>query len=136
MQVGEQRRHLRFIKPSGEGRHHAPSSENHASDLRVICRYAARKDLASEHAMQIGRHLLQGEIILVMTMSAADLVQVLPFHLLSGQLPLLSAAADYGYKHRSDKNCGARASLDPRQFRRVTQHSSILSGRLFGILDE
>ncbi len=91
MEIRQQRRHLRFVKPPGKRRHHTPAREYYPTNLRVVRRHAAGQDLASEHAMQIGRDIFQGEIIFVVAMGAPYVVKMLPFQLLLCERLLLTA---------------------------------------------
>jgi hypothetical protein len=82
VQVGEQVGHLLGCKATVKGRHHSFSREHNGLNLEIGCRRAAGKGRLREEAVKIGRNLLQAKVVLLVAVSAPDLVEVLAFQLL------------------------------------------------------
>jgi len=110
VQVGQQRGHLNVVEAAFEGGHHALSIEHDAAYLGIVDGCATGQSRSIEHAMKIGRNLLQCEIVVFMAMSAAHLVEMLPFHLLRAQLGS-ATASDAGYTYRGEHE-GAEKCLE------------------------
>ena len=82
MKVSQQRGHLLLGESSREPRHQSPAGKN-ILPYRGIRRWnAAGQCLAFKEPMQIWRNFLQRQIVLLVAMRAAHLVEVLAFRLL------------------------------------------------------
>ncbi len=82
VQIRKQSGHLRIVESAVERRHHSLAPKNYVSHSCIRCRSAAGQRGTLEDAVEIGRDFLQSEIVLLVTMSASDFVQVLPFRFL------------------------------------------------------
>ena len=99
MKVGQQRLHLRLTESPRKARHHTLAGQHHAADVGISRRSAAGQNRTPEYSMEIGRNLLQCEVIVIVAMSAAPLVKVLPFYLLRREPGRFVAA-------RKNHSCG------------------------------
>ncbi len=82
MQVGNQGGQLLVGKPAGKSRHHPLAREHHALKLPIAGRRAAGKGTLRENSMQIRRNLLEVQVVVLVAMGTANLVEVLTFRLL------------------------------------------------------
>jgi hypothetical protein len=82
VQIGEQRSHLFVGKATGKGWHHAPTGEHDALDVRVGGWHSAGQIRVIEDVMQVGWGFLERQVIEFVTMSAAHIVEMLPYRLL------------------------------------------------------
>jgi hypothetical protein len=85
MQVGNQGGHLLVGKPAGKSRHHPLARERHALKFPIAGRCAAGKSTLRENSMQIRGDLLEVQVVVLVAMSTANLVEVLTFRLLWGE---------------------------------------------------
>ena len=86
MKVCQQRGHLLVIESSGKTRHHPLPGKYVLPHRRVRCWDAAGQSVLIEEPMQIRRHFLQGQIVILVAMGAAHMVKMLAFQLFRGQL--------------------------------------------------
>ncbi len=82
VQVSQQGRHLLVAKAACEGRHHSLPRQYDAPHFRVGRGRTAGQRRSSEHPMQIRRNLLQRQVIVLVAVRAAYLVEMLAFGLL------------------------------------------------------
>jgi len=94
MQIGKQRSHLFFGKPPLKPWHLAFAEEYLPPDLGVRRGNSAGQLCFHQHAVDIGRSRLQGQIIFFMAMGTSDGVKMLPLSLLQRQFSLPFAAGD------------------------------------------
>ncbi len=85
MEVSQQRGHLLVVESACKTGHHASTLQDVLPDGLVGGGNATGEGRAGEDAVQIGRDLLEGEVVVLMTMGAANLVEVLPCLLLWGE---------------------------------------------------
>ena len=85
MQVSQKRRHLFVVEAPCKPRHQSPAHKDILPNRGVRCRNAAGQRLAVKDTVQIGRDFLEGEIIILMAMRAANLIEVLACCLLGGE---------------------------------------------------
>lgn len=102
MQVGEKVGHLLLIEAAVEGRHHSLPGQDDVSHLCIGGWSAAGQRTLFEDVVEIGRNLLQAEIVVAMAMGATHIVEVLSFGLLVGELG--SAVATGGEEDRNKKD--------------------------------
>ena len=76
---------MRIVKSPDERRHHAFARENHAPDFYIRRRRAAGKYAALEYGVQVGRSLLELQIVLFVAVSATHRVEMLACSLLRSQ---------------------------------------------------
>lgn len=85
MQVGNQGGHLLVGKPAGKSRHHASASKHILAHRCIGSWNATWQRLLIEEASEIGRYFLKGQIVVLVAVGTANLVEVLPFRLLWGE---------------------------------------------------
>lgn len=85
MQIGEKSRHLVLVEAAGEGRHEIFAGQHYVLYLRIGCGRAAGEFGAIEEAAQIGWNLLEREVVIAVTVSAAGFIESLPLQLLPGE---------------------------------------------------
>jgi len=88
MQVGDEIAHLLVVESSCEPGHHAAAVQDIEPHSRVRGGNATGKCWVIEDAVQVRRSFLERQIVFLMAVSAAHLVEVLPRCLLRGQLGL------------------------------------------------
>ena len=72
-------------EPAGKGGHHSLPGKDHLRHSGVSSRGSAGQCGAGEDAMEVGRDFLQVQVIILVAVGAADLVEVLPFCFLRGE---------------------------------------------------
>src|ERR1035438_4213737 len=75
VKVCQQRGHLLVIESSGKTRHHPLPGKYVLPHRRVRCWDAAGQSVLIEEPMQILRHFLQGQIVILVAMGAAHMVK-------------------------------------------------------------
>lgn len=85
VQVGQEGGHLFVGKTVVKGGHQSLARQHYTSNVSIIGGSAAGQFGRFEDAVQVGRDLLEGQVIFLMTVGAADEVEVLPCGLLLGQ---------------------------------------------------
>ena len=88
VEVSEERVHLLLSETPGEGRHFAFAAEDGSNDLSVRGRGAAGKFGAMKEIVEAGWRRLEGEVVFLMTVGAALLVEMLASCLLWRELRL------------------------------------------------
>ena len=95
MQIGQQRGHLLLCKPAGKARHLALAHQNQPAYLSICSGCAAGQFRLAHRSMNIRRRRFQSEIVVFMTMRAANGVEMLPLRLLWREfLPAMTAYED------------------------------------------
>ena len=94
MQVRHQRVHLRLGEAALEGGHHAFACVDDAGYFLVGGGGAAGQVWMLKDAVQIGRHLFEFEIVVLVAVGAAHLVEVFAFGLLRGERNFAMAGGD------------------------------------------
>ncbi len=80
-------------------------------NLAICRRLTVRQHLMVEEAMQIRRHFLQVQIVLLMAMSATGVVHVLSFSLLRRQIRRLPAASETNRQATNDSCPNGNTSI-------------------------
>jgi len=103
VKIGEQRGHLLVRKPAGKRRHHSLPSQHNARNLGVAGRRTAGQSGSGKDPMQVGRNLFEIEVVVLVAMSAANIVEVLPFRFLlrEGWFAMAARKSDYCSKANS-----------------------------------
>lgn len=104
VQVGQEGCHLLVGEASRECRHHSLPVQDYVCDFSVGCGGAAEELGATKQAVQIRRNLLQGEIVIAVTVRATDFVEVLAFSLLRGERWSGVAGVHGGCRHKCKKD--------------------------------
>ena len=84
MQISQQGGLLLVRKATVKGRHHSLSGEDDAADFCIAGKGAAGEGGLGEDSVEVWRSLLETEVVVFVTVCAADLVEVLAFCLLRG----------------------------------------------------
>lgn len=113
MQIRDERRHLLFGEAPVETGHHSPACQYVLPHRDIRGRRAAGQGLALKDAMQIGRNLLQRQIIVFVAMGAADLIQMLARGFLRGQRRTGAAARKAQAADRRNQNHFGHAAHPP-----------------------
>jgi hypothetical protein len=92
MQIGQQGGRLFIGKAPGKGGHHPLPGQNHTLDLGIGGSGAAGQRLLLKDAVQVWRNFLQSQIVVLVAMGAAGLVEVLALRLLLRKLRNRTAA--------------------------------------------
>ena len=129
VQVGEQCGHLLLSKSAGEAGHQALAVNDLVADYGVGGGDTAGQLRALQDGVNLGRRGLESQIVVFMTMGAADGVKMLALGLLRGQGGLGVAAGQR--EQRWDDDC---AAASPRSQSRDLGHmdwsvSSLLDGQ-------
>ena len=103
MQVGQQGGHLILREAAGERGHEAFAGQHCVLDFGVGGGRAAGELGASEYTVQVGRNLLQSEVVIAVAVSAATFVEGHPLQLLPGEG---SGAAAEKKDGKSEGRCG------------------------------
>ena len=82
MQVSQQSGHLLFVESACKAGHHAATLQHILSDGLVGYRDAAGEGLLVEQPVQVGWNFLQRQVVILIAMGAAHIVEILPFGLL------------------------------------------------------
>ena len=82
MQIGEQREHLLVREPPGKRRHKALPFQDYSGYLDIAGRRPAGKVIAVKKTGQPRRSFPEGKIVVLVTVGAANLVEVLALDLL------------------------------------------------------
>ncbi len=82
VQVSEQSGHLLLGEPAGEGRHHSLAAEHGALHVDVGGRSATGQRGTCKDVMQVGRSFLERQVVKLVAVRAALVVETLPFCLL------------------------------------------------------
>lgn len=114
VQICDQRGHLLLREAAAEAGHHALSCQYIVPHGRIAGSRAAGQGFVVEDAMQIRRNLLQSQIVVLMAMGAARLIQMLAHGLLRGQRRS-GMAAGKARRHSQADNC--RAHCDQASLR-------------------
>jgi hypothetical protein len=85
MQVSQQSRHLLIGKSPCKAGHHASASKHILAHLCIGSWNATWQGLVVKEAAEIRRYFLKSQIVVLVTVGTADLVEVLPFCLLWGE---------------------------------------------------
>lgn len=88
MQIGQQRRHLRFRKAAREAGHLALARKYQATHLSIRCRSAAGQFRLAHRSVNVRRRGLQCQVVLFVAVRAVDSVEMPPFRLLQGEFLL------------------------------------------------
>lgn len=102
MQVGDQCGHLLLGEAAAEAGHHSLPCQDILSHGRIGGRRAAGQGDMVEDAMQVGRNLLESQVVLLVAVGAAYLVEVLARRLLRSQRRRSVAARQTG------RHCNAK----------------------------
>jgi hypothetical protein len=86
MKIRQQRTHLLIAEPTGKGRHQLLARKNHLPNLGVCRRRAAWQRRSPEDSMEIGRDLLESQVVVFVAVCAAARVEVLALGLLRREL--------------------------------------------------
>lgn len=121
VEIGQKRGHLLVAEPAGKGRHHSLPFHNDRAHRVVGKRRTAGQNRLREKTMQVGRHLLQLEVVVLVAVGAASSVEMLPFLLLRGECRLRMAAGDQvKYKNTEEqKQSGGTRHRDHSSVRSV-----------------
>lgn len=85
MKVRQKRCNLLFREAAAEAGHHSLPSKNILPYGGVGGRCAAGQGLAVKNAVQVGRNLLERQVVVFVAMCASNLVKMLAFRLLRGE---------------------------------------------------
>src|SRR5271157_3603259 len=85
MQVGKQLGHLLVGEAASKSGHHSLPCQDILPHGHVSGWNTAGEGLADKDAMQIRRYLFQRQVVVFVTMGAADLIEVLAFSFLRGE---------------------------------------------------
>ena len=82
VQVGQKRCHLILREAACEGGHHSLPLQDDAGNFGIGCGGATREFGVAEEVVEVGRDFLEREIVVAMTVGAADFIQVPAFKFL------------------------------------------------------
>ncbi len=86
MKIRQQSTHLLLAEPAGKRRHQPFARQNFLPNLGVCGRRAAWQRRSPEDSMEIGRDLLESEVVVFVAMCAAARVEVFALGLLRREL--------------------------------------------------
>jgi hypothetical protein len=85
VQVGQESGHLLVRESAGEGGHGSLPREHNLPYYSIRGRSAAEEGVAVEDVVQIGRDFPERLVVVLVAMSAPDLIKALAFRLLRGK---------------------------------------------------
>src|ERR1035437_3951015 len=94
MKVGDERSHLFAGEAAGEAGHHSLPCQHILPHYFVVCWNSAGQRLTVEDAAQVRRGFLERQVVVLVTVGAANLVKVLAFGLLRGKCRCCMAASE------------------------------------------